>query len=160
MWRGVTEQQSCGRTCKLLGKESNNTETAGNAKAPELFCQFNTPFFLSFHCQFLTARLLFYLPSDLTFSKHTFCPYSLFMCFVWISEQTAIFFPIQHKLVGFYNWDLTLCSPVVTICIASLIFKNSTFCPHSVFMCFVWISEQTAIIFLYNINWLVFLTDI
>jgi hypothetical protein len=29
---------------------------------------------------------------------------------------------------------------------------NSTFCPHSVFMCFVWISEQTAIISLYNIN--------
>jgi hypothetical protein len=25
-------------------------------------------------------------------------------------------------------------------------------CPHTVFMCFVWISEQTAIISLYNIN--------
>jgi hypothetical protein len=35
-------------------------------------------------------------------------------------------------------------------------FTNSTFCPHSVFMCFVWISEQTAIISLYSINWLVF----
>jgi len=32
---------------------------------------------------------------------------------------------------------------------------NSTFCPHSVFMCFVWISEQTAIISIYNINRLV-----
>jgi hypothetical protein len=31
-------------------------------------------------------------------------------------------------------------------------FSNSTFCPHSVFMCFVWISEQRAIIYLYNIN--------
>ena len=30
--------------------------------------------------------------------------------------------------------------------------KNSTFCPHTVFMCFVWISEQTAIISLYSIN--------
>jgi hypothetical protein len=29
------------------------------------------------------------------------------------------------------------------------------FCPHIVFMCFVWISEQTAIISLYSINWLV-----
>jgi len=29
---------------------------------------------------------------------------------------------------------------------------NSTFCPQSVFMCFVWISELTAIISLYNIN--------
>jgi len=37
--------------------------------------------------------------------------------------------------------------------------KNSTFCPRNVFMSFVWISEQTAIIFLYNVNWLVFITD-
>jgi len=41
---------------------------------------------------------------------------------------------------------------VVTICTASLTFNNSTFCPHCVF---VWISEQTAIISLHNINWLV-----
>jgi hypothetical protein len=34
---------------------------------------------------------------------------------------------------------------VVTICTASLTSNNSTFCPHSVFMCFVWISEQTDI---------------
>jgi hypothetical protein len=38
-------------------------------------------------------------------------------------------------------------------------YKNSTFCTHSVFMCFVWISEQTAIISLYSINWLVFITE-
>jgi len=37
---------------------------------------------------------------------------------------------------------------------------NSTFCPHSVFMCFVLISEQTAIISLYSVNWLVFITEI
>jgi hypothetical protein len=49
-------------------------------------------------------------------------------------------------------------SPVVTICTASLTFSNSTFCPHTVFMCFVWISEQTAIISLYSINWLVCIT--
>ena len=47
---------------------------------------------------------------------------------------------------------------MVTICTASLTFKNSTFCLHSVFMCFVWIWEQTAIISLYSINWLVFIT--
>ena len=45
---------------------------------------------------------------------------------------------------------------MVAICTTSLTFNNPTFCPHSVFMCFVWISEQTAIISLYNINWLVF----
>ena len=41
----------------------------------------------------------------------------------------------------------------------SIFMYNSTFCPHSVFMCFVWISEQTAIISLYSINWLVFITE-
>ena len=35
----------------------------------------------------------------------------------------------------------------------------STFCPHSVFMCFVWIWEQTAIISLYSTNWLVSVTE-
>ena len=49
---------------------------------------------------------------------------------------------------------------VVTICTASSTFSNSTFCPHSVFMSFLWISEQTAVISLYSINWLVFITEI
>ena len=50
---------------------------------------------------------------------------------------------------------------VVTICTANLTFNNCTFCPHSVFMCFVWISEQTAItrISLYSINRVVFITE-
>jgi hypothetical protein len=37
--------------------------------------------------------------------------------------------------------------------------KISTFCLHCLFMCFVWISEQTAIISLYSINCLVFITE-
>jgi len=40
-----------------------------------------------------------------------------------------------------------------------LTLKNSTFCPHSVFMCSIWISEQTAIISLYSINRLVFIPE-
>ena len=39
------------------------------------------------------------------------------------------------------------------------IFSNSTFCSHSVFTCFVWVWEQTAIISLYSINRLVFITE-
>jgi hypothetical protein len=34
-------------------------------------------------------------------------------------------------------------------------FNYSTFCPHSVFVCFVLISEQKTIISLYSIKWLV-----
>ena len=35
----------------------------------------------------------------------------------------------------------------------------STFCPYRIFICFVWISDQTTIISLYSINWLVFITE-
>jgi len=151
--------------------------------------------------------------TSLTFNNSTFCPHSEFMCLVWISEQTAIF-PYTTLTVWFYNRDLTVYSPVVTICTTSLTFNNSTFCPHSEFMClcgsqnkhrlfpytaltdwfynrdltvyspvvticttsltfnnctfcphskvlcFLWISEQTAIISLYNFNWLVCITEI
>ena len=48
---------------------------------------------------------------------------------------------------------------VVTICKASLTFTNSTFVPHSVLICLAWIWEQTAIISVYNINWLVFIPE-
>jgi len=41
----------------------------------------------------------------------------------------------------------------------SLTHRNSTFCPHIVFTCFVCIWEQTAIISLYIINWLVCITE-
>jgi len=40
-----------------------------------------------------------------------------------------------------------------------LTFMNSTFFPHSAFICFVWVSEVTAIISLSIINWLVFITE-
>jgi hypothetical protein len=62
-----------------------------------------------------------------------------------------------HGICNFCNYRFTAqwllyIPPGVTL-------TNSTFCPHRVFMCFVWISEQTAIIFLYRINWLVFITE-
>jgi hypothetical protein len=42
------------------------------------------------------------------------------------------------------QWSLYV-PPVLT-------FRNSTFCPQSIFVCFVWVSEQTAITSLYSIN--------
>ena len=48
---------------------------------------------------------------------------------------------------------------MVTLCTTTLTFGNSTFSPRSVFMCFVWISEQTANVSLYSINWLVSITE-
>ena len=60
------------------------------------------------------------------------------MRFVWISEQTAII--SLYSIYCFYNIDLNIYSPVVTIRTTSLTFTNSTICPHSAFICFVWIS--------------------
>jgi hypothetical protein len=68
----------------------------------------------------------------------------------WVAKGSCNWFQSVNRLTA---------RSVVTVCITSLTFNNSTFCSLSEFMCFVWISEQTAIISLYNINWLVFVTD-
>ena len=57
-----------------------------------------------------------------------------------------------EKLVEIYN-------TVVTIRTKSFNIHKFYFCPHSVFLCFVWISEQTAIISPRSINWLVCITE-
>jgi hypothetical protein len=89
----------------------------------------------------------------ITNKNSTFCPHSVFMCFVWISEQTAII--SLHSI----NWLVFITETECVYCAARTGSLNATFCPHSVFMCFVWISKQTAIISLYSINWLVFITE-
>jgi len=66
---------------------------------------------------------------------------------------------IIHPSCQYVQVILAVYGPVDIICTTSPTFNNSTFCPHSVFMCFVWISEQTTIISLYNINWPVFITE-
>jgi hypothetical protein len=56
---------------------------------------------------------------------------------------------VKHWLADFYLWDGLFIARYVLHC---------TFCPQSEFMCFVWIWEQTAIILLYSIDWLVSIT--
>ena len=71
-------------------------------------------------------------------------------CFVsvpWENSDTKLFYCWPFK----DQWLLCV-RPALTL-------KHSTFCPHTVFMCFVWIWEQTAIISLYSINWLVCITE-
>ena len=102
----------------------------------------------------LTAQWSLYVPSGLTFTNSTFCPHSVFMCFVWISEQRAI--------ISIYsiNWLVFITE---TECVYCAVRTGSLYIilrsAHSVFMCFVWIWEQTAIISLYRINWLVCITE-
>jgi hypothetical protein len=37
-----------------------------------------------------TGSWLLYIPPVLTFTNSTFCPHSVFMCFLWLPEETAI----------------------------------------------------------------------
>ena len=102
-------------------------------------------------CVYCAVRTGYLYTTSLTFNPH-----SVFMCFVWISEQTAII-SLQN-----INWLVFVTETECVYCAVrtgSLYTTSLTFNPHSVFMCFVWISEQTAIISLYNINWLVCITE-
>jgi hypothetical protein len=54
---------------------------------------------------------------------------------------------------------ITFWSLPVTWCTNSLTFNNCTFCPHCMYMCFVFIWEKTATCATYSINWLVFVTE-
>jgi hypothetical protein len=59
-----------------------------------------------------------------------------------------------------YRTVVIMYRTVVTICTTSLTLSNYMLCPHSCIYVFcVDISEQTAIISLYNINWLVFIIE-
>jgi len=82
------------------------------------------------------------------------------MCFVWISEQTAIISPYSINWLVFITEIYPSKAQWLLYIPPGLTFNNSTFCPHRIFMCFVWISEQTAIISPYSSNWLVFITEI
>jgi hypothetical protein len=70
------------------------------------------------------------------------------MCFVWISEQTAI--------ISLYNINWVVCI-TETECVYCAVWTGSLYIIQ--IMCFVWISEQTAIISTYKINWLVFIME-
>ena len=64
---------------------------------------------------------------------------------------------LQHKLIGFYNPD-EKCLQRGT----DWVFKKSGLrfvCKGLIFMCFVFIWEQTATCATYSIHWLVFITE-
>ena len=74
------------------------------------------------------------------------------MCFLWISEQTAII--SQYSI----NWRvcITETESVYSAVRAGYLHIILRSAHAAVFMCFVWVPEQTAIISLYSINWLIF----
>ena len=93
--------------------------------------------------------------------------HTVFMCFVFIWEQTAtcatysinwLVFITEKKSVYYAVWTGSLNKAV---CASSLKVNIATTVrsAHTVFMCFVFIWEQTATCATYSINWLVFITE-
>ena len=64
---------------------------------------------------------------------------------------------LQHKLIGFYNRDLTLYSPVVNIYTTSLTFNNCTLRPHCIYVFCIYL--RTVNCATHNINWLDFISE-
>jgi hypothetical protein len=58
--------------------------------------------------------------------------------------------------LGFFEKSLPKTFVPHCVCTNSL---TLTFYPHSAFMCFVWIWEQTAIISIYSFNWQIFIRE-
>ena len=92
------------------------------------------------HCALQPAKILS-LVANVLFSLH-FC-YSYFL--IPSSIALGISQPFKAQWLLYVQSGLT--------------FNYTVFCPHNVFICFTWISEQTAIISLYSINCLVFITE-
>jgi hypothetical protein len=89
-----------------------------------------------------------YVPPGLSIKYSTFCPHGVFMCFLWIWEQTTI--------ISLYSNNWLVCI-TETECVHCAV---RTGCLYIILvMCFVWIWEQTAIISLYSINWFALITD-
>jgi hypothetical protein len=78
----------------------------------------------------------------------------------WISKMAVeLSFLPPESTNNCVSWDAEIWAQCLLYMRPCLTFSNSTFCPHGAFMCFLWIWEQTAIIYVYNINWLVFITE-
>jgi hypothetical protein len=67
------------------------------------------------------------------YSKILRSAHTVYLCVLCVSENKQRLFHCTALTDWFYNRD--------GVCLL-----RGTFCPHSVFMCFVWIWEQTAII--------------
>ena len=105
-------------------------------------------------CVYCAVRTGSLYIASLTFNNSTFCPHSVFMCFVCIWEQTAIIYLYNINWLVFITETECVYYAVRTgsLYTVSLTFSNSTFCPHSVFKCFVWIWEQISIISIFTQN--------
>ena len=99
------------------------------------------------------------------FLSQTLCDYKLVACGVLHVLCNMFLHGVKH-ILGITEFQCTIIANKFrffgTKCITYTLFYPKLYndaCNRIIFMCFVWISEQTAIISLYNINWLAFITE-
>ena len=136
-------------TSKARRKQYGIHTHAGNSLTPGLSKTVpqSTMISLRTNISHLTSYSAYKTPC-LALKNSTFCPHSVFVCFVWISEQTAI--------ISLYsiNWLVCITETECVYCAVGTGYLNVIWV-----ICFIWIWEQTAIISLYSINWLVCVTE-
>ena len=121
------------------------------------------------HCWILTFWSLpvTWCTNSLTFQQLYALPHTVFMCFVFIWEQTATCATYSINCLVFIAEMKSVYSTVRTgslnsaVCAWALKVNIATTVrsAHTVFMCFVFIWEQTTTCVTYSINWLVFVTE-
>ena len=96
-----------------------------------------------------TVQWLLCVPPASTFRNSVFFPHNLFICFAWISEQTAIISLHSISFTSFINRDLTRYSPVVIMCTTSS--KIEKFCVlPTMYLCVLRESQNKKRLFLYT----------
>jgi len=93
--------------------------------------------------------------TSITFNNCMLCSYCIYVFCIYLRTNTDLCH-LQHKLNGFYNTDLTLYSPMVTICTTSITFNNCMLCPYCICIYLRTNSDLAS----YSKNWLVFITEI
>jgi len=103
------------------------------------------------------AQWPLYVPLGLTLNNATFCPNSVLMCFGWIWEQRLLPCTILNRL--FVKEIFTTLKPSGHYMYRFLYDEKCYVLPKQ-FIWVFWVDLRTAIISLYNINWLVCKRDI
>jgi hypothetical protein len=109
---------------------------------------FGHPQLLKTTCDLILYSAVFTVYQQVYYPEIRRSAHTVLICFVWISEQTAII------SVYSINWLVFITETECVYCAV-----RTGFLYVIQIMCFLWIWEQTAIISLYNINWLVFITE-
>jgi len=79
--------------------------------------------------------------------------HTVYLCILYESENKQRLFPYIALTDWFLQERFNPVKPGGYYMYHQFNIQQSTFCPQSVFVCFVWICELTAIISIYSVKW-------